>query len=59
MTRTNELLSIGLLRVVDIATKLFLSEDTVRRRIKKLEIIPFEQWWYNEYQIELIKDFRL
>jgi len=59
MTRTDELLSIGLLRIEDITKKLFLSKDTVRRRIVKLEIIPFEQWWYDEYQIELIKDCRL
>jgi len=59
MTRTDELLSIGLLRIEDITKKLFLSEDTVRKRIVKLGIIPFEQWWYDEYQIELIKNCRL
>lgn len=57
MNRTEELLSIGLMRISDIAKKIIKDEDTIRYRIKKLGIIPFEKWWYNEYQFDLIRNF--
>ena len=53
--RTEELLSIGFMRVSEIAEALFIHRDTVRYRIAKLGIVPFEKHWYNEHQIELIK----
>lgn len=49
--------SIGLLRIIDIAKKLNLHKGTVSYRIKTIDIIPTGRWWYDEYQIELIKDF--
>lgn len=49
--------SIGLLRIIDIAKKLNLHKDTVAYRIKAIGIIATDRWWYDEYQIELIKDF--
>lgn len=49
--------SIGLFRVFEIAEKLNLHKDTVAYRIKTIGIIPTDRWWYDEYQIELIKDF--
>ena len=59
MTRTEELLSIGLFRIIEISEMLSMDTDTIRHRIKKLEIIPFERWWYDEYQIRMIKDYFL
>lgn len=49
--------SIGLLRIVDIAKKLNLDRKLVSKRIKAIGIIATDRWWYDEYQIELIKDF--
>lgn len=57
MNRTEELLSIGLMRISDIAKKIIKDEDTIRYRIKKLGIIPFEKYWYDEYQVNLIINF--
>lgn len=57
MSRTEELLSIGLIRISDISKKIIKDEDTIRYRIKKLGIIPFEKYWYDEYQIDLIRFF--
>lgn len=44
-------------RVSEIAQLLKLHKDTISYRIKKLSIIATDRWYYNEYQIELIKDF--
>lgn len=44
-------------RVNEIAEMLKLHRDTVSYRIKELGIIATQKWWYDEYQIELIKDF--
>ena len=57
MTRTEELLSIGLMRIEDIFKKTGINQDTVRYRIKILGIIPFEKWWFDEYQLNLIINF--
>ena len=57
MTRTEQLLSIGLMRIEDIFKKTGINQDTVRYRIKTLGIIPFEKWWFDEYQLDLIINF--
>lgn len=57
MNRTEELLSIGLMRIDHIAKKIDRHKDTIRYRIKKLGIIPFEKYWYDEYQVNLIINF--
>lgn len=44
-------------RVNEIAEMLKLHRDTVSYRIKELGIVATQKWWYDEYQIELIKDF--
>ena len=44
-------------RVSEIAQLLKLHKDTISYRIKELSIIATDRWYYNEYQIELIKDF--
>ena len=59
MTRTQELQSIGLLRIDHIAEKIQKHKDTVRYRISILGIIPFEKWWYDEYQLEMIINFEI
>lgn len=56
MSRTEELLSIGMFRICDIAIILNLHKDSVSYRIKRLGIIAFEKWWYDEYQLEIIKN---
>ena len=59
MTRTQELQSIGLLRIDHIAEKIQKHKDTVRYRISILGIVPFEKWWYDEYQLEMIINFEI
>ena len=59
MTRTQELQSIGLLRVDHIAEKIQKHKDTVRYRISILGIVPFEKWWHDEYQLEMIINFEI
>ena len=59
MTRTQELQSIGLYRINDIAEKIGIHKDTVRYRISILGIVPFEKWWYDEYQLEMIINFEI
>lgn len=49
--------SIGLFRLFEIAEKLNLDRKLVSKKIKAIGIIPTDRWWYDEYQIELIKDF--
>ena len=34
-------------------------KDTVRYRISILGIVPFEKWWYDEYQLEMIINFEI
>lgn len=59
ISRSNEshYQSIGLFRVFEIAEKLNLDRRLVSYRIKAIGIIATDKLWYDEYQIELIKDF--
>ena len=59
MTRTEEMLSIGLLRINHIAEKIEKHKDVVRYRIKRLGLLPFQKWWYDEYQLEMIINFEI
>ena len=59
MTRIQGLQSIWLLRIDHIAEKIQKHKDTVRYRISILGIIPFEKWWYDEYQLEMIINFEI
>lgn len=59
MTRTEQLLSIGLLRIEEISKLINLGTDTIRYRIKLIGIIPFERWWYDEYQLEIIRNYEI
>ena len=44
-------------RTSDIAKTTGLHKDTISYRIKELGIIATENYFYDKYQIELIKDF--
>ena len=44
-------------RTSDIAKTPGLHKDTISYRIKELGIIATEKYFYDKYQIELIKDF--
>lgn len=46
-----------LYRVIDIAEILNTTREKVAYRIKTIGIVPANRWFYNKYQIELIKDF--
>lgn len=59
MTRTEQLLSIGMFRIIEIANILNVDTDNISYRIKKLVIIPFERWWYDEHQLEMIKNYEI
>ena len=59
MTRTQERQSIGLFRIKDIVEKIGIHKDTVRYRISILGIVPFEKWWYDECQLEMIINFEI
>ena len=47
----------GYKKISDIAKTLGLHKDTISYRIKELGIIATEKYFYDKYQIELIKDF--
>lgn len=59
MTRTEQLLSIGLLRIEDISKLIELETDAIRYRIKLIGLIPFERWWYDEFQLEMIINYQI
>jgi hypothetical protein len=59
MTRTQELQSIGLFRIDDIAEKIQKHKDVVRYRIKRLGLLPFEKWRYDEHRLEMIINFEI
>lgn len=44
-------------RVSEIGEMLKLHKDTISYRIKELGIVATNKWWYDQYQIELIRDF--
>ena len=44
-------------KISDIAKTTGLHKDTISYRIKELGIIATEKYFYDKYQIELIKDF--
>lgn len=55
--RTMDYKSCGLFRIFEIAKKLNLDRKLVSYRIKAIGIVATDRWWYDEYQIKLIKDF--
>lgn len=59
MTMTEQLQSIGLLRIEDIYNKTGMNQNEVRYRIRLLGLVPFEKWWYDEHQLEMIINFEI
>lgn len=59
MTRTEQLLSIGLLRIEDISKLINIGTDAIRYRIKLIGLVPFERWWYDEFQLEMIINYQI
>lgn len=47
----------GYKNVKDISLILNFHKTTITYRIKELGIIATNRWWYDEYQIELIRNF--
>lgn len=44
-------------RASEISKMLRMNIDIVAYRIKELGLVPTDQYWYDEYQIELIREF--
>ena len=58
VSRTNELKEVGYYRVSEIAKMLEQDPRRISETIKLLGLTPFENYFYNEYQIQLIRDYR-
>ena len=55
IARTNELRGVGYYKVSEIAEMLEQDSDHMAEIFKSLNFVPFEDYFYNEYQIQLIK----
>ena len=58
VSRTDELREVGYYRVSEIAKMLKQDPRRISETIKLLGLTPFEKYFYNEYQIQLIRDYR-
>ena len=58
VSRTDELREVGYYRVSEIAKMLEQDPRRISKIIKLLVLTPFENYFYNEYQIQLIRDYR-
>ena len=58
VSRTNELREVGYYRVSEIAKMLEQDPRRISKIIKLLVLTPFENYFYDEYQIQLIRDYR-
>ena len=56
--RTNELREVGYYRVSEIAEMLKQDRRRISKTIELLGLTPFENCFYDEYQIQLIRDYR-
>ena len=56
--RMNELREVGYYRVFEIAKMLKQDPRRISETIELLGLTPFENYFYNEYQIQLIRDYR-
>ena len=57
IARMNELREVGYYKVFEIAEMLKQDRRQIAKTIKLLGLIPFEDYFYDEYQIQLIKDY--
>ena len=58
IARTNELRGVGYYKVSEIAEMLKQDRRRISKTIELLGLTPFENYFYNEYQIQLIRDYR-
>ena len=58
IARTNELREVGYYRVSEIAKMLKQDPRRISKTIELLGLTPFENYFYDEYQIQLIRDYR-
>ena len=58
IARTDELREVGYYRVSEIAKMLKQDPRRISKTIELLGLTPFENYFYDEYQIQLIKDWR-
>ena len=58
IARMNELREVGYYRVSEIAKMLKQDPRQISKTIELLGLTPFENYFYDEYQIQLIKDYR-
>lgn len=58
IARTNELRGVGYYKVSEIAEMLKQDRRRISKTIELLGLTPFENYFYDEYQIQLIRDYR-
>ena len=58
VSRTDKLREVGYYRVSAIAKMLRQDPRRISETIKLLGLTPFENYFYNEYQIQLIREYR-
>ena len=58
IARTNELRGVGYYRVSEIAEMLEQDRRRISKTIELLGLTSFENYFYDEYQIQLIRDYR-
>ena len=58
VSRTDELREVGYYRVSEIAKMLKQDRRRISKTIELLGLTPFENYFYDEYQIQLIRDYR-
>lgn len=57
IARMNELREVGYYRVFEIAEMLRQDPSRTAETIKLLGLVPFEDYFYTEYQIQLIRNY--
>ena len=57
VARIDELREVGYYRVSEIAKMLKQDPRRISKTIELLGLIPFENYFYNEYQMQLIRDY--
>ena len=57
VSRTDELREVGYYRVSEIAKMLKQDPSRISKTIELLGLTPFENYFYNEYQMQLIRDY--
>ena len=58
VSRTDESREVGYYRVSEIAKMLKQDPSRISKTIELLGLTPFENYFYNEYQMQLIRDYR-